>query len=668
MSGRVPRLPPGAQDSDLGISLDGAWAQLLRREFEAAHAAACALALQHPANRDVLFLYAVSLRHLGRVAEALAVLEQLERHHPSYGRLFEERGLCHLAQRATEPARMAFAKAVQLNPGLAVSWTALERLYRQCGDRRAAEAAARSRAALEQLPSDIRAAEGLFGDGDSRAAEQMVRHYLKTQGAHVEGMRLLARIAMAHGVAGEAAVLLEKVLAMAPDHQAARYEYALALLRRLDPVRAQAELDTLLAVDPENSAYRLTYATTCARLGNLERALAVYRALASELPAKAEVHLAIGHALKSLDRTGEAIESYRAAAALSAGYGSACWHLATLRTFQFEEAELERMIRTEADERTSPVDRYHLCFALGKTFEVRADYARSFHYYARGNELKRRECRYRPEVVENLVRLQTAICTREFFSARQGWGYPDAAPIFIVGLPRAGSTLIEQILASHSRVDGTMELANIPHMVRQLRDYLPLPDSPGYPGAIARLTRDDCARLGEHYIRETRVYRHGKPFFIDKCPSNFQDLGFIHLILPNCRIIDARREPMACCFSNFKQIFLPGAGPEFVYSFEDLAHYYRMYLRLMRHWDAVLPGKILRIQYEELVTDFSASVHRMLEFCGLQPEPACFEFHKTARAVHTLSAEQVRQPLNRDGLDQWRHFEPWLAPLRDALT
>jgi len=668
MSDAAPRLPAAAAESDLAAGLDGAWSALQRGEFAAACAAARALRASHPGNRHVLFLLAVSLRHLERSAQALEVLAELEHHHPAYGRLFEERGLCHLAERATQPAITAFSTAVTLNPWLLVSWGALQHLYRNCGQLRAAESAARSRAALEQLPSEIRTAHGLFADGDIDAAEQMIRRYLANNGEHIEGLYLLARIALARGAPGDAAILLEKVLQAAPQHQAARYDYARALLQRLQPARAREELATLLAGDPDNPAYRLTHATACARLGDIEQALSGYQRLASRTPASAQVHLAIGHALKSLGRSDEAARSYRAAAALRAGYATACWHLATLNAFHFEDAEIERMMHAEADNHTNPVDRYHLCFALGKALEDRGDYARSFQYYARGNQLKRQECRYRPEFVENLARAQVATCTADFFAARRGWGYPDAAPIFIVGLPRAGSTLIEQILASHSAVDGTLELPNIAQLVAELAGR-PRPDEAArYPGVLAHLGRDDCRRLGEQYIRETRVYRHGKPLFIDKCPSNFQDLGFIHLILPNARIIDARREPIACCFSNFKQIFLPGAGPEFVYDFADLARYYRMYVELMRHWDAVLPGKILRVHYEQLVTDFPATVQRMVEFCALQLESACLQFHQTERAVHTLSAEQVRRPLDRAALDHWHRFEPWLGPLQEALA
>jgi hypothetical protein len=257
------------------------------------------------------------------------------------------------------------------------------------------------------------------------------------------------------------------------------------------------------------------------------------------------------------------------------------------------------------------------------------------------------------------------VCTAEFFAARRGWGAPEPDPIFIIGLPRSGSTLIEQILASHSKIEGTHELVHIPQMARAMRGRDPDPRNPRYPGILTQLSAAEFSKQGAEYLAATRIYRTGKPFFIDKMPNNLRHVGLIHLMLPNARIIDARREPMACCFSNFKQLF--AQGQEFSYSMQDVARYYRMYLQLMRHWDAVLPGRILRVQHEDVVADLPGSVRRILEFCGLEFEAQCIEFHKTERSVRTASAEQVRKPISREGLDHWQHFEPWLEPLKAAL-
>jgi tetratricopeptide (TPR) repeat protein len=659
--------PAGAQASELPAKVARLREQLMRREFAAVLEAARALRLQHPGSRDVLYILAIGLRCLGRIPEALETLQELESRYPSYARLFEERGQCYLAQGALDPALAALTKAVELNPWLPGSARALESLCRMRGRLPEAEAAARLAVSLESLPKEISTAHSLFTDGEIRAAEQLVRQYLRTRGDHVEGMRLLARIAMVHEAAYDAEVLLENALRLAPDYHAARYEYAEALSRRLKHHRAREELEKLLAIDPENRAYRLAHANACARLGDYEQALPAYRRLLRETPQDEELLLAVGFALKTLGRAAEAIDSYRAAAALRPACGPAYWSLADLKTYRFEDPELEQMIRYEADAGTSLVDRYFLSFALGRALEDRGEYERSFRYYQCGNELKRREIPYDPAIFESLAQQQALTCTREFFAARTGWGYPDAAPIFIVGLPRAGSTLIEQILASHSQVDGTMELPTILHLISDLHYRSRLGDKPRYPAVLADLSREDCARLGEKYIRDSLVYRRGKPFFIDKWSSNFRDLGFIRLILPNARIIDARREAIACCFGNFKQLFPARSGPQFTYRFEEIARYYRMYLELMRHWDEVLPGKRLRVEHEALVTDFEANVRRLLAFCGLEPEAACFEFYKTERAVYSSSSEQVRQPINRESLEQWRHFEPWLGPLKEAL-
>ena len=313
--------------------------------------------------------------------------------------------------------------------------------------------------------------------------------------------------------------------------------------------------------------------------------------------------------------------------------------------------------------RRRSADRYHLCFALGKALEDRGDYAQSWAYYERGNALKRAESHYRAEIIEANTHRQIDICTRGFFAERTGLGSKSRDPIFIVGLPRSGSTLLEQILASHSQVEGTYELSDIQGVVTELqgRDF----DQPRYPGVLAEMPAEEFLRLGEKYLADTQVYRSGKAHFIDKMPNNFRHIGLIHLMLPNAKIIDARREPMACCFSNLKQLF--AQGQEFTYSVDDIARYYRTYLALMRHWDEALPGRVLRVHHEDVVADLEGSVRRILDYCGLPFEQACVDFHRTERSVRTPSSEQVRRPIFREGLDQWTKYEPWLAPLKDAL-
>jgi len=639
---------------------------LEKNEFSRALSAAQALLPTVPENRDVLYMIAVAQRYLGQLDGALATLERLQSTHPDFSRLFQERGHCWVALRNAPKAIEAFVRAVGLNPALPASWRALQLLFRTVGKMSEADTAGNHVRKLANLPAEVLAASGMFADGEIHEAERVIRQFLLTQGDHVEAMRLLARIGIKLDVLDDAELLLERVLAVAPDYHVARYEYAGVLLQRHRHARAKEETLKLIALEPADRNYQILHATACVALGEHQEALWIYRKLAAETPQSADLHLSIAHTLKTLGRTDDAIAGYRNAAAARPDFGDAYWSLANLKTYRFTDAEIESMLAQEALASTATVDRYHLNFALGKAFEDRGNYAESYRRYALGNSNKKTESRYRPEAIERNARLQVEVFTPQFLAARKGVGCPNDAPIFVVGLPRAGSTLLEQILASHSQVEGTMELADIPRLVHRLQGAEYLGIDPRYPGNLRDLDPVQFRHLGEQFIEDTRVYRTGKPFFIDKMPNNFRHIGLIHLILPNARIIDARREPMACCFSNFKQLF--ATGQEFTYSLEDIGRYYRSYVALMRHWDSVLPGKVLRIQHEDVVENLEANVRRILDFCGLPFEPACVEFHRTERSVRTASSEQVRRPIFREGLDQWRHFEPWLEPLQSVLN
>ena len=640
--------------------------QLLdRRQFAEAARSAEALLTESPEDRGLLYMLAVAQRYLGRIPAALATLSRLEELHPDYPRLYQERGYCHVAQRSSAPATAAFERAVALNPALPGSWKTLQALYTMAGRKADADNAAAHVAKLASLPTAIVTARSMFADGEIEAAEAMVRRYLLEHGDHIEGMRLLAQIGMKLDVLDDAELLLEAVLERDPDYRPARYDYSQVLLQRHKHRQAREQIRMLQRAEPDERAYRITEATLATELGECEQALRQYRQLLEETPDHAELHLSMAHTLKTLGRQQDAIESYRRAARLRPGYGDAYWSLANLKTYRFTDEELAAMRAAEAAPRADLKDRFHLCFALGKALEDRGEYAQSFSYYERGNALKKSECRYRPEFIERNTRLQIEVCTAGLFAARAGWGSSSDAPIFVVGLPRAGSTLIEQILASHSRVEGTMELSDIPRLAQSRQGREGGGARPRYPDVLAELPAEDFRRFGERYLADTSLYRAGLPHFIDKMPNNFRHIGLMHLILPRAKIIDARRGAMACCFSNFKQLF--ASGQQFTYSFEDIARYYRTYVELMAHWDRVLPGRVLRVQHEELVADFEPQVRRILDFCGLDFEPGCLEFHKTARRVHTASSEQVRRPINTEGLEQWRHFGPWLEPLAQAL-
>jgi tetratricopeptide (TPR) repeat protein len=656
---------------DVATEAQRAWALLEKSEF--AQALVVAQALHHavPDHRDALYIMAVSQRWLRRVPEALATLDELQKWHPKFSRLYQERGHCFVTQRDAPNAIEAFETAVRLNAALPASWNRLEALYRLVGRSADAERAAAQTRRIAAIAPEVVAAEGMFSEGDLAEAEEVVRHYLRTKNPlDPDGMWLLAKIGMKLNILDDAEVLLQSVLTMKPDDSVIRHDYAIVLALRHKHQQALEQIHRLLASDPKNRAFRTTQAAILMGLGRHDEALPLYQQVLAETPRDPDLHLSIAHALKTLNRTPEAIASYRAAAAIRPSYGEAYWSFANLKKYRFTDEEVVRMRTEEARPQVELADRYHLCFALGKALEERADYAEAFGYYQRGNALKKSQARYKPASIEYNTRKVKETFTSEFFAARRGWGCETPGPIFIVGLPRSGSTLIEQILASHSQVEGTMELANIPRLVQSLHgpdnydSYRQFWDQ--YIAALLARGPEDFRRDGESYLADTQIYRsEGKPFFTDKNPNNFRNVGLLQLILPNAKIIDARRGAMACCFGNFKQLF--ATGQEFTYSLEDLGSYYRWYIELMEHWDRVLPGKVLHVQNEALVEDLEGNVRRILDFCGLEFEPACLEYWKTERRIHTVSAEQVRRPVSREGIDQWRNFEPWLGPLREAL-
>ena len=615
---------------------------------------------------DVLYQTAVRERALGHFGAALATLERLRDCKPDFSRLYEERGLCFLALGDVPRAIAAFEHGVAINPALLSSWNELERLYRANGDTHKAQVAADHLATLRGLPAELVQAGSLFSDGEMGAAEQILKAFSSKCSNHVEALRLLARIALQRRALEEARCLFEKVLAAVPHYRAARADYARVLIEQREPLQARRQLDALLRLDPGNCDYLTLDATASASLGEYERAIATYRHVLAAQPGWHHIQLLLGNALKAIGRREAAIDAYKAAVVNRPSFGDAYWSLANLKTYRFVPEEIGRMRAQEAAPGIALIDRYHLCFALGKALEDQGQYEESWRYYQRGNALRSTQSDYDATSNEINIDAHINVCTTGFFAKRAGYGARDPAPIFIVGLPRSGSTLVEQILASHSRIEGTQELPIVGKIVQKLSGQPLLSGQPRYPVSLADLPSEDFRRLGEHYLNETLAYRQGKPFFIDKMPNNFRHAGLIHLMLPKATIIDVRRDPMACCVSNLKQLF--ARGQEFTYGVDAIARYYRSYLRLMRHWDDVLPGRILHISYEDIVENFGSTVHRLLEYCGLEPEAQCLRFHDTRRAISTASSEQVRQPLVRTELARWRHFEPWLGPLQEALA
>jgi len=610
-----------------------------------------------------LYMRGVCLRHLKQWADAEKVLHQLIAKSPSYGRGFQELG--HLYRDAGRPPEAvgAYATACHLNPALKASW---QGQYKLLDHERSVDRVAQVKERidwLDSLPPVLVASLDMLHEGKLVKAEQLCRQFMQQNPQHIEGMRLLADIAIRHGVLEDAEFLLESAVAFDPSHQRARIDYVQALSKRQRYQQASDEAKILLDDSPENPQFQSLYAIQSMQLGDYQTALDLFDQILERIPQDPVTHVSKGHALKTGGRTAEAVASYQSAIAAQPLHCDAWYSLANLKTYQFDDGQIQTMLDLDTNPHLAGQDRVYLQFALGKAFEDKNEFEKSFFHYNKGNEIKRAQVQYRADGTSRECDEQIAACTPETFKKTGGCDAPD--PIFIVGLPRAGSTLLEQILSSHSQIDGTLELPNVLSISGKLRRLGQREGNHRYPEILNDLTPETLRELGEEYIRDTRIHRLGAPFFIDKMPNNFRHIGLIRLMLPNAKIIDARRDPMACCFSGFKQLF--AEGQLFSYSLDDIGRYYKDYVKLMAHWDEVIPGYVLRVQHEDVVADLEAQVTRMLDFCGVPFEESCLEFHKTERNVRTPSSEQVRQPIFSTALEQWKNYEPWLDSLKQAL-
>ncbi len=647
-------------------ALEAARARLAESDFDAALTLLAPLLEADPDDVNALYMRAVVLRYAGHLQAALSTLDRLKRVAPNHGRAYQEEGHVHRALRQPDAALRAYARASQYNPALEASLRGQIEILQQAG--RIADAA-RVVNRLQQLlalPKPLVAVTDLIAQGKLVRAEKLCRAFLKKNPRHVEGMRLLADIGVRLGVLNDAEFLLESALAFDPDHAAARIDYVQVLRKRQKFARAREQAEQLLQSAPDNVQFQSLYAVESMQTGDFDTALDYFDRILKRLPRDPVTHTSRGHALKTCGRTSEAIEAYRQALVSLPTHGEAWYSLANLKTYRFDDGELAAMQAQQDNPDLGHMDRVHLAFALGKAWEDRREYGRAFEHYARGNALKKAESRYNADRIHEEFEAIAALCDRGFFEARAGWGHDAPDPIFIVGLPRAGSTLLEQILASHSQVDGTLELPNVMSLAQRLRRRRTRAGRSGaWPAILTEIDADEFREFGKSFIEDTRIHRQQAPLFIDKMPNNFRHLALIQLMLPNAKIIDARRQPMACCFSGFKQLF--AEGQEFTYDLADAGRYYRDYVALMAHWDVALPGRVLRIMHEDVVDDLEGQVRRLLDFCELPFEDACLRYWETERNVRTPSSEQVRRPIFRDSVEQWRNFEPWLTPLKQAL-
>jgi predicted Zn-dependent protease len=619
-----------------------------------------------PDHPVAMLLLARAQRSTGNPQAALAALERLCSKQPDSATAQYElaRTLSGVGQ--GEAAIAALRRAVALKPDMPDAWRLLGDHLMAIGDAVGADAAyARHIKAATRDPRLLGAAAALV-DNRIPQAEALLRQHLKQHPTDVAALRMLAEVAARLRRYPDAQRLLEACLELAPSFDAARHNYATVLNRQGKAAAALPQVEQLLARDPANPGYRNLKAAILANLADYAGSAEIYAGVLREYPQQAKVWMSYGHSLKTSGRLTDAIAAYRRAIAIEPNLGEAYWSLANLKTFRFAEGDVLAIRGALAREGLGDEDRLHFEFALGKALEDRAAYAESFTHYGAGNALRRKLRPYSAEENSDYVRRARALFSGEFFAARAGAGAAAPDPIFIVGLPRAGSTLLEQILASHSLVEGTMELPDIPQLARELAGRHGRDEADGFFQAVATLSGAELRTLGERYLEATRIFRKSDtPFFIDKMPNNCLYVGLIHLMLPNAKIIDARRHPLGCGLSCFKQHFARGQG--FAYGLEDLGSYYRDYVELMAHFDTVLPGRVHRVLYERMVEDTEAEVRRLLEYCGLPFEEACLRFYENERAVRTASSEQVRQPIFRAGLDQWRHYEHWLGPLKAAL-
>jgi len=635
----------------------GRAAALLATDPPAAEREARAVLQVAPGDPNASLIMSSALRRQGRAAAAIAVLEPLSRAFPRAALTQYELGVALADVGERDAAITALRTATGLNRENAEAWRTLGDLLFVAGDARGAEAAfAEHDRAMVQDPQLKPAAEALHF-GRITEAEQVLRPLAASNPDDPDVVGLLAEVYARQRRYADAATLFAHVLDQTPEDDRARFRLARALFHQQRAAEALPHLERLLAAEPNNAAYQNLMAANLALLGEFERAMNVHEALLTAHPNQPQIWLNYGHALRTVGRSGEAVAAFRRCIGFDPMLVEAYLGLANLKVAAFSDDEVTAMRHIADQPELALESRTQLAFALGKALEDRGDYAASFASYAAGSAQRRAEAPY--DAAEFTARMHRAkvLFTADFFAARRTFGAKAPDPIFIVGLPRSGSTLIEQILASHSSVEGTMELPDIGFVADSLGPY---------PEGVAALTVGEAAPLGERYLTSTRSQRRlGRPRFIDKMPNNFQHAGLISLILPNATIIDARRHPIACCFSAFKQHFAQGQA--FTYDLADLGLYYRDYVELMDHFDVVLPGRVHRVIYEDLVEDTEGEVRRLLDHCGLDFEDACLSFHENDRPVRTVSSEQVRRPIFRDGLDQWRNYEPWLGPLTEAL-
>ena len=624
------------------------------------------LNLEQDSNHiESLYFGSVCARYLKNYQQSNDYLERLLTLSPDMGRAYQELGHLNRDRGSLELAAGYYRQACEMNPALISSWQFLYDYYRDIGKKDASSHALEQLENLKSLPNTLLYINQILYEGKLSEAEKMCRDFLKKDPKNTEAMSILSEIASRLGYLEDAEFLLENAVNFEPNNPELRKKYLIILRKKQKFSKAMIQAEYLCKTFPKSLSYKAQMAIEIMQNGDYEKAIEIFDSILKKAPNDPNTLTSKGHALKTFGNNIDAIKSYKLAHKAKPDHGEAYFSLANLKTYSFKTSEIALMKNQLENVNLLSKDRVYFHFALAYALEKEGEYEEAFSHLEKGNEIKKINNRYSIKGMKDEIHSQIQICDSNFFSSHGEGGLNKNDPIFILGLPRSGSTLIEQILASHSQIDGTLELPNILSMAHGLRGHDRLSNEGKYPSVLKSLTKDQRKEMGLEYITDTFIHRDKAPRFTDKMPNNFRHIGLIHLILPNAKIIDARRYPLDCCFSIYKQLF--AQGQEFSYGLEEIGNYYRNYIDLMDHWNRVLPGKILKVNNEDIINDLEGQVKRIIDYLELPFEKECISFYNTKRSVRTASSEQVRKPINKDGVERWKPYSKKLKPLVDYL-
>ena len=653
------------KETTLAVDINEATQAVKENRFEDALKVLEISLTEHPDHIDSLYLAGVCSRYLKKYDESKKYIESLLSYAPDMGRAYQELAHINRDMGNEEKAISNYRQACELNPALLSSWVSLFEYFQKNNNKPASDHAIEQINKLKSLPNILLYIDQIMNEGRLGVAELKCREFLKKNPTHTYAMSQLSEIANRLGHFDDAEILLEKAVQFKPDDGELRMKYALILRKKQKFAKTMEQVNILCEKYPDNLAYQAQKASEIMQNGDHEDAIGLFNKILEKNPHNFSTYTSKGHAEKTLGRSEDAIKSYQSAYKIRPDHGEAFFSLANLKTYSFSDPELTNMKEQIQRVDLSLRDKAYFHFALAQGYEANKQYDDAFFHLKNGNQIKRDQSKYSIERMDDELQAQIDICNEEFFNKIGQGGNTTKDPIFILGLPRAGSTLIEQILASHSMIDGTLELPNILSLAQSLRGGDIYGKLGNYPKSMQNLTLDQRDDMGKKFIEDTQMHRDKAPMFTDKMPNNFRHIGLIHLIMPNAKIIDARRYPLDCCFSMFKQLF--AQGQEFTYGLEEAASYYNSYVKLMDHWDQVLPNKVLRVNNEDVINDLEGQVKRILNYIEVPFEEGCISFHETDRSVRTASSEQVRQPINKKGMGRWKPYAKHLKPLVDSL-